>query len=76
MDEMRTVSGTGAIKANERVDSYFIMDASVAYKVHKHVSFFGSVANLTNQVYVVARRPAGLRPGMPQMFTAGIKASF
>lgn len=76
MDEMRTVAGTGAAKANERIDSYFIMDVSAAYKLHKHVSLFGSVANLTNQVYVVARRPAGLRPGMPQMFTAGIKASF
>jgi len=76
MDAMRTVAGTGAIPANEKVDNYFILDMSAAYKLHKNVSMFGSVANLANQVYVVALRPSGLRPGMPQMFTAGIKASF
>jgi Fe(3+) dicitrate transport protein len=76
LDKMRTVAGSGAIKSEESINSYFIIDLSAAYKIHKNVSLFGSVANLANEVYVVARRPSGLRPGMPQMFIAGIKASF
>jgi Fe(3+) dicitrate transport protein len=76
MDEMRTVPGQGEIPANERTDAYFVMDASASYNVHKYVALFANATNLTEQVYVVARRPAGLRPGMPRAFNMGIKANF
>ncbi|MCF6353433.1 MAG: TonB-dependent receptor [Cyclobacteriaceae bacterium] len=76
IDEMRTVPGQGAIPANERTDAYFVLDASANYSIHKNVSLFTNATNLTNKVYLVARRPAGLRPGMPRAFNIGIKANF
>jgi len=76
VDEMRTVPGQGAIPANEKTDGYFVLDASANYSIHKNVSLFTNATNLTNKVYLVARRPAGLRPGMPRAFNIGIKANF
>ncbi len=76
MDEMRTVPGQGAIPADEKTDAYFVLDASANYLIHKNISLFTNATNLTNKVYLVARRPAGLRPGMPRAFNIGIKASF
>lgn len=74
-DEMRTEPGQGEIPTNEKTDSYFVIDASANYNVSKNVSFFVNATNLTNQVYVVARRPAGLRPGLPRAFNLGLRAN-
>jgi Fe(3+) dicitrate transport protein len=76
MDEMRTAPGQGDIPSNEKTDSYFVIDASASYNLHKNMAFFANATNLTDQVYVVARRPAGLRPGMSRAFNVGIKANF
>ena len=76
MDEMRTAPGQGKILSNEKTDSYFVIDASANYKLHKNISLFANATNLTDKVYVVARRPAGLRPGMPRAFNIGLKANF
>ncbi|MBL4578591.1 MAG: TonB-dependent receptor [Flavobacteriales bacterium] len=76
MDEMRTAPGQGDIPDNEKTDSYFVIDASANYMLHKNIALFANATNLTDQVYVVARRPAGLRPGMPKAFNIGIKATF
>jgi Fe(3+) dicitrate transport protein len=76
VDEMRTSPGQGEIPANEKTDAFFVLDASAAYAMHEKISLFTSATNLTNEVYVVARRPAGLRPGMPAAFNIGLKASF
>lgn len=76
IDKMRTKPGQGEILSNEKTDSYLIMDASANYKVHKNISLFSNVTNLTNQVNVVARRPAGIRSGMPRAFNIGLKANF
>jgi len=75
-DPMRTVPGQGTIPPNEKTDSYFVIDASANYNFNKNISFFANATNLTNQIYVVARRPAGLRPGMPRAFNIGLKATF
>jgi Fe(3+) dicitrate transport protein len=74
--EMRTVAGSGAIPADELIPSVFVMDAGVKYNVHKNISLVLNVTNLTDQVYLVSTRPAGLRPGMPRAFQLGLKANF
>jgi len=76
MDKMRTVAGQGEIPDNSRLNSYFVIDFSAEYFFTPILSAFGSVQNLTGEVYAVARRPAGLRPGMPRFFQMGVKASF
>jgi Fe(3+) dicitrate transport protein len=73
---MRTQPGQGDIPSNEGTDAYFVVDASATYMLDKHISLFANATNVTDQVYNVARRPAGLRPGMPGAFNIGIKATF
>lgn len=74
--QMRTTPGSGTVPANEKIDGYFTLNSSVNYNLHQNIVLFGSATNLTNQVYVVAKRPAGLRPGMPRAFNIGLKANF
>ena len=73
---MRTVAGQGDIPEMESTGSYFVVDANASYLLHPKLSVFGSLTNLTNDIYVVARRPAGLRPGMPRAFMGGMKVDF
>jgi len=74
MDEMRTVAGQGDILQEFKTDNYFVLDLGSEYSISRAISLFGSIKNFTNQSYVVARRPAGLRPGMPRSFSLGVKA--
>ncbi len=76
LDAMRTLPGQGTIPLNEKTDAYFVVDASAGYALNKNISLFANVTNFTNQTYVVARRPAGLRPGLPRAFNFGIKSTF
>jgi Fe(3+) dicitrate transport protein len=76
MDEMRTKPGQGEIPVNGKTDSYFVMDASAGYTIHNNISLIANCTNLSNQVFIVARRPAGLRPGMPRAFNIGLKVNF
>jgi len=73
---MRTRAGQGEIPPNELIRQHFICDFSANYKVANFLELYGGVFNLFNQVYEVSRRPAGLRPGMPQHFRFGLKAYF
>jgi Fe(3+) dicitrate transport protein len=72
---MRTVPGQGEIEAPDKIASNFIIDVSANYKINRYFTAFGSVNNLANEAYVVAHRPAGLRPGMPRSFLFGLKMS-
>ena len=76
MDQMRTLPGQGEIPSGEHTDAYFVLDANVHYNLQANISLFASVSNLTDHVYIVARRPAGLRPGMPRAFNFGLKTNF
>ena len=76
VSRMRTEAGQGDIVDNQSTDAQFVLDLSSNYYLTKHITFFGSVNNLTDQVYIVSRRPAGLRPGMPRSFTLGVIARF
>ena len=73
---MRTVAGQGEILNGFKTDSYLVLDMSSEYSLSREVSVFGSIKNMTDQSYIVARRPAGLRPGLPRAFTIGMKAQF
>ncbi len=76
MGEMRTNPGQGEIPKDQRIDSHFIIDAGASYMLFKNVSLFAKAKNITDQVYLVARRPAGLRPGMPASVSGGLKVDF
>ncbi len=73
---MRTIAGQGEMIQTESTDQAFIMDISGQYNLSWHLGVFGSIRNISNNTYIVARRPAGVRPAMPRSFTIGIKANF
>jgi Fe(3+) dicitrate transport protein len=75
-DELRTIAGAGAPAPRNRIDSHFVMDLSAEYALSNRARLFGSIRNLADNEYAVARRPAGLRPGMPRTFLVGVKTSF
>jgi Fe(3+) dicitrate transport protein len=74
--DMRTTPGRGEIEETDKISSFTTLDTSLNYFMNTRTSFFGSVTNLTDEVYAVARRPAGLRPGMPRAFRLGVTMTF
>ena len=76
LGEMRTSPGKGEIPASQKISSHLVLDASASYNMHQNISLFANAVNLMDEVYLVARRPAGLRPGMPRAFNMGVKARF
>ncbi|PWE18419.1 TonB-dependent receptor [Marinicauda salina] len=75
-DDVRTVSGQGAIPADERVDSRWVADLALWASVTDRVEARLNVRNLFDETYAVARRPAGLRPGAPRAVTVGLAMDF
>ncbi len=73
---MRTEPGSGDIEATPHTDARFVLDLAADVDIDGRTSVFGSVRNVTDDVYVVARRPAGLRPGLPRTFLLGLRTSF
>jgi Fe(3+) dicitrate transport protein len=72
----RTQAGTGDIPPEYKVRSNFIVDAAARYFYTKRITFSLNVMNMFNTAYEVSRTPAGLRPGAPFMFNAGVGYRF
>jgi len=72
--EMLAVAGTFD-QATPRTDEAFTVDFSTNYRITSSISAFVNVNNLLDNVYVVARRPAGVRPNLPRTFNIGLKAN-
>ena len=75
-DEMRTRPGTGPIPEKEIIDSRFLLDLRLEFRMREHMKVWAQLLNLTDEVYVVARRPAGLRPGRPRAALFGVSFGF
>ena len=70
--EVRALAGQGGIPDNQLIDARWILDAVANYKVSETVSAYVKIDNLLDEVYVAARRPAGLRPGMDRQVSVGV----
>jgi len=75
-DKMRTVAGSGTIPAEESTDSYHIVDIAGKYHITKNIAATARIDNLLDNEYLVARRPAGLRPGKPRQAFVGVQLTF
>ncbi|HVS30763.1 MAG TPA: TonB-dependent receptor [Thermoanaerobaculia bacterium] len=73
---MRTAPGRGAIPAGSGTDSYFTTDLTVGYGLLSGLELFVQGRNLTDERYIAARRPAGLRPGLPRTLLTGVTWKF
>ena len=70
--EVRALAGQGGIPGNQLIDARWVLDAIANYKVNENVSAYVKIDNLLDEVYVAARRPAGIRPGMDRQISVGI----
>ncbi len=73
VDEMRTVAGSGAIPANQRTDAHWVFDMAGEYAVTDKLRAYTTIENVFDAEYIAARRPAGVRPGLPLSVFGGIK---
>jgi len=73
---MRTIAGAGSAAANEKIDSYVVLDLAGKFFFTDNVAAIGRLDNLLDNEYAVARRPAGLRPGKPRQAFVGVQISF
>ncbi len=76
VSRMRTTAGQGDFIDRQSTDAHLVLDLAADYGLTRQVKLFASVRNLTNEVYIVARRPAGVRPGLPRLFLVGVKMDF
>lgn len=72
---MRTAAGQGVVPAGEGTDAYAVVGFMGRYAMTRWVSIFVSGENLADAEYIVARRPAGPRPGLPRTISAGVRVS-
>ena len=72
---MRTVAGTGIPSVDSRMDKHVVFDIAMDYALNDRVQMYISVRNLTDEVYMAARRPAGVRPGLPRTMLIGLQAN-
>ncbi len=70
---MRTLSGTGALVEARATDTTFVLGVSGEYALTSEARLYASVQNLTNHIHVVARHPAGVRPGLPRTVMVGLR---
>ncbi len=75
-DAMRTEAGQGPMIPELSTDAHWLLDLTVNYNVHRNVRLYLQMRNLTDETYIAARRPAGIRPGMPRNVLAGVSWNF
>lgn len=73
VDPMRTQASQGALIPNEITDRVLVLDVMLRVQFSPEASAYMGVNNLLDSHYVVARRPAGLRPGMPRLIRLGFQ---
>ena len=61
---------------SEKIQSYFIVDMSINYKIKSNITLKSKILNLFDQTYSVSRAPAGLRPGHPFGIYTGFEFKF
>ena len=70
---MRTVAGQGAYVDAQSTDAYLVVGLSGEYTLRSGVGVYASIRNLTDNTYIVARHPSGVRPGLPRLLMAGLR---
>ena len=69
---MRAVAGQGSFEPPESIDSHLVWDLVARWNWSDSVSTYLKVDNLTNEVYIASRRPAGVRPGLERTAYVGV----
>lgn len=74
---MRTEAGSGDLDERRATDRFLVLNLQAEHELPGLVggSLYGGIQNLTDRHYVVARRPAGARPGLPRTVFLGVRLS-
>lgn len=71
--QMRDVASRGEIPTGQRIPGFFTLDLAAEVRVLGRFRLYAIVNNATNNAYIAARRPYGIRPGAPLTFMLGVK---
>ena len=70
--KMRTKAGQGPFDPQETIDSHTVWDVVASWQFTDSFSSYVKVDNLFDETYIAARRPAGVRPGLPRTAYLGL----
>ena len=76
VDAMRTSPGQGPLPKGEGTDANLVVDMSLIFLLRENLGLRLQASNLLDEVYIVARRPAGARPGRPRAILIGLDWDF
>jgi Fe(3+) dicitrate transport protein len=72
----RDVPGQGAIVDDEHIDALFTLDTTMHLRFARAAELYLTCDNVLDAQVIVSRRPYGVRPNAPRLFTLGYKARF
>lgn len=70
--QLRTKAGQGAIVDDQSIDSRTVWNFMAAWQFTETFSTYVKIDNLLDENYIAARRPAGVRPGLPRTAYIGL----
>lgn len=70
--KMRTKAGQGAFEPLESMDDHVVWDMIASWQLSPRLGSYVKVDNLLDETYIAARRPAGVRPGLPRTAYLGL----
>lgn len=75
VDETRTEAGRGSIDPRLATDDFVTFNLAADWYLTQRLRTYLRVENLFDEEYIVARRPAGARPGLPRTALLGVNFS-
>lgn len=76
VSEMDEAAGDNVTLSGFKTESSVIVDVSATYDLGQYGRIYGKVDNLTDEAYIISRRPYGARPNKPRQFVIGYKYQF
>ncbi len=76
VSEMDEAAGDNVTLSGFKTESSVIVDVSASYDLGQYGRIYGKVDNLTDEAYIISRRPYGARPNKPRQFVIGYKYQF
>jgi Fe(3+) dicitrate transport protein len=73
---MRSSAGQGPMLNEESLPGHEVLDLGASWQLPRSIQLQLQLRNLSDESYAVARRPSGLRPGMPRTLLLGLSTKF
>jgi Fe(3+) dicitrate transport protein len=70
--KMRARAGQGSFDPQTTIGAHTVWDLVASWEFSEQLSSYVKVDNLFDETYIAARRPAGVRPGLPRTAYLGI----